>query len=116
MPAATYDFEIEQGATFSLSFRWKDDAGVPIPLTGYTARMQVRASVSAPVPLLELSVANGRLVIDAPAGRVTIALDPATTAAMAWKRGVYDLELVSPAGDVVRLVSGAVTVSREVTR
>lgn len=116
MPAAAHDFEIEQGASFALAFVWKDGDGIPVPLTGYKARMQVRASVSAPVVLLELTTENGLLVIEPAAGRVAIALDPVTTAAMTWKRGVYDIELVSPTDSVARLVAGSITVSREVTR
>ena len=116
MPAAAYDFEIEQGATFSLVFTWKDETGAVIPLTGYTARMQVRSSVSSPDVLLDLTTENDRLVIDEPNGQVTIALTPVVTAAITWRKGVYDLELVSPTGDVKRLVAGNVTLSREVTR
>lgn len=116
MAAARYDFEIEQGTTFVLAFSWKDEAGTPIPLTGYTARMQVRHSVSAEEVLLDLTTENDRLVIDELNGRVTIVLDPVVTAAITWRKGMYDLELVSPTGGVKRLVEGAVTVSREVTR
>lgn len=116
MPAIKYDFEIEQGADFSLAFRRKGDDGDPIPLTGFTARMQVRANVASNTVLLELTTENERLVIDENDGRVTIALDAETTAAVNWRRGVYDLELVSPGGSVTRLVEGAITVSKEVTR
>lgn len=116
MPAAKYDFEIEQGASFALAFVYKDSSGGPVNLTGYTARMQIRASVSASGVLLDLNTDNGRLVLSHAAGRVAIELDPATTAAFAWRKGVYDLELVSPSGGVVRLVEGQITVSREVTR
>ena len=42
--AAVYDITIEQGATFRLSLVWKDSSNVPVNLTGYTARMQVRRS------------------------------------------------------------------------
>ena len=117
MPAIKYDFEIEQGAAFALVFRRKDDAGGPIPLTGYTARMQVRANVAAQDVLLELTTENGRLVIDEANGEAAIALDADTTAACTWRKGVYDLELVPPDGkNVIRLVEGQITVSREVTR
>ena len=38
------------------------------------------------------------------------------SAALDFNSAVYDLEIVSPAGVVTRLVQGTVTLSREVTR
>lgn len=116
MPAAQHDFTIEQGATFTRAFRWLDATGNVVDLTGFTARMQVRANVASPDVLLELTTANDRLVIEPTLGRVSISLDATTTAAITWRKGVYDLELVSGAGEVTRLVAGQITVSREVTR
>lgn len=116
MGAAAYDFTIEQGATLILPFVWKDSAGVPINLTGYTARMQIRASKTSTAVLLSATTADNTLQITAADGKVTIVLPEATTAAITWRRGVYDLELVSAGGVVTRLVEGAVAVSREVTR
>lgn len=116
MPAAQYDFTIEQGATTTLMFAYKDNDGVAISLTGYTARMQVRSNIASPDVLLALTTENDRIVIDGAEGRVALALDAETTAAITWKRGVYDLELVSPSGGVTRMLYGAITISREVTR
>ena len=46
MAAAQYDILIEQGATFSRTFVWKDSSEVAVDLTGYTARMQIRKTKS----------------------------------------------------------------------
>lgn len=116
MPASEYDLSIEQGATYQIAFTYKDDAGVAQDLTDYTARMQVRASVSAPDVLLELTTENGRIAISGAEGRIDLVLTAAITTGITWSRGVYDLEIVSPAGEVRRLLRGRVTVSREVTR
>ena len=116
MAAASYDFEIEQGATLSKSFVWKSSDGVVIPLTSYTARMQIRASVSSPDILLELSTSNGLISITPNEGKITLTVGPTTTAAITWSRGKYDLELTSPAGVVTRLLYGDITISKEVTR
>jgi hypothetical protein len=51
-----------------------------------------------------------------PPGVIAITVTAAQTAAMAWKHGVYDLELVSPNGTVERLLKGDVVVDFEVTR
>jgi hypothetical protein len=116
MPAAQYDFAIEQGATTIRSFVWKSSDGTPVDLTGYAARMQVRRSVSAADVLLEASTFNNRIQLDPLAGRITLVLPADVTAAINWTRGRYDIELVSPDGDVTRLVQGEITVSKEITR
>lgn len=114
MPAANYDFEIEQGATLSKTFVWKDSTGWPIPLTDYTAKLQVRKNATSDA-LMTLSTEAGTIVIE-PKGKVRLKLSAAETSAIAWTRGKYALELTSPDGDVTRLVSGEITVSKEITR
>lgn len=116
MPAGTHDFEIEQGASFRLQFAWKDSAGTAVNLTGYTARMQVRASTSAPDVLLELTTVNGYITLGGIAGTVTLTLPATVTAGLDWRRGKYDLELVATDALVTRFMQGQVSVSREVTR
>jgi hypothetical protein len=116
MPAAKYDFTIEQGATFSIGFAWKSDDGIAVDLTGYTARMQVRQSVGSPDVLLDATTENGLLSISAAQGRVNLQLPAGVTAAITWRRGRYDLEVEAPDGTVTRLIEGSINVSREVTR
>lgn len=116
MPAAQYSFTIEQGTTTVRPLVWKSSDGTPVDLSGYTARMQVRRSVSAADVLLEASTSNDRIQLDPLAGRVTLVLQADVTAAINWTRGRYDIELVSPDGDVTRLVQGEITVSKEITR
>jgi hypothetical protein len=115
MSAATLDLIIEQGATYVREFRWLTD-GVPVNLTGYTAKMQVRETAASADVLLEASTANGKIAIAADAGRVTITLSATETAALEWRSGKYDLELTSPSGTVYRLLKGYVEVSQEVTK
>jgi hypothetical protein len=116
MAAASYDFTIEQGTTLSQIFVWKTSDGVVIPLTGYSARMQVRASIASPDVLLELTTTNGLIIITPNDGKIELRCTPSVTSAITWSRGKYDLELVSPAGVVTRLLYGNISVSKEVTR
>lgn len=124
MAAARYDFIpndegspfIEQGASFNVPLVWKDSNGVLVNMTGYTARMHVREAIDDPVILMELTTQNGRIAIDAPTGTIRLLLSATETAAITWVRGVYDLELVDPAGVVTRLLQGQLRVSKEVTR
>jgi len=116
MAAANYDFEIEQGATLIKPIVWKDSAGVPVNLAGYSARMQVRRSASSDDVLLEMTTQNGKIQIAAATGTVTLVFGATTTAAINWRRGKYDLELVSADGTVTRLIEGEISVSPEITR
>jgi hypothetical protein len=115
MAATTYDILIEQGATFSQVITYKDN-GVAVNLTGYTARLQVRATLESASTLIELTTANGRIALGGAAGTITLTIAAADTAALTAGRGVYDLELVSGSGIVTRLLQGVATISRNVTR
>lgn len=116
MSAATYDFEIEQGSTLIKPIVWKDSSGNPINLAGYSAKMQVRQSVSSEDVLLELSSANSKISMGTTNGTLTLLLSATETAAITWRTGRYDLELTSSGAVVTRLLQGTITISREVTR
>lgn len=116
MPAATYNFQVEQGTTLIKPIVWRDSSGNPVNLTGYSAKMQARSSVTSDEVLLELSTANGKIVIVPLEGKLTLTMSPAVTSAMTWRRARYDLEITAGDGNVTRLIEGEITVSREVTR
>lgn len=86
----------------------------PVDLTGHTARMSIKDKKGG-TELLSLTTVNGRLEIDTVDKSIGISLSAADTAALTWKKGVYDLEMVSGAGVVTELLSGSVTVTTEVT-
>jgi hypothetical protein len=88
----------------------------PVNLSAYIGRMSVRSSVNSDTELLSLTSGAGDIVIDDVAKTITIVISAAVTAAITWRKGVYDLELESGSGVVTRLLEGSVTVSREVTR
>lgn len=118
MSAATLDnpLLIEQGATFRQTFTWQTGSpSVPVDLTGYSAHMQVRDAPGTLPVLLDLSTANGGIVLGGTAGTVTLYASATTTAALAWSKGRFDLDLTAPNGDVIRLLQGGVVVSPEVT-
>jgi hypothetical protein len=113
---ATYDLTIRQGATWVQALRWEDSASVPVDLTGYTARMQVRPVVQSPTVIISLTTENGRITLGGATGNITLNLDAETTAAIEQPNGVYDLELESADGTVTALLGGRVRFPREVTR
>jgi len=111
----SYDLCLHQGATFNKRITWKSD-GALVNLTNWTARMQIRATTEAATALIELTTANGRIALGGAAGTITLTISATDTAALTAGRGVYDLELVSPAGLVTNLMGGVVTILRNITR
>lgn len=94
----------------------KADNGVPFDLTGYIARMQVRATIASASALIDLTTANGGIVLGGTAGTIRVIITAAATAALTISEGVYDLELIPADLSVRRLLQGTVTVSKEATR
>jgi tRNA threonylcarbamoyladenosine modification (KEOPS) complex Pcc1 subunit len=115
MAAGIYNVEIDQGCTWSVSITWNDALGAPINLTGYTAAMQIRESVSSPAVALSLTESSG-ITLGGSAGTIVITISATQTNALGANfSGVYDLELTG--GTIVtRLIQGKVTVSAGVTQ
>ena len=86
----------------------------PVDMTGMTARMAIKDKVGG-TELLRLDTTNGGLTIDPDVCAITMTISAEQTELMAWKRGVYDLEVVDSLGAVHMLLSGKVTVAPEVT-
>jgi len=108
------DLDCWQGANFDYQLTWTV-AGSAVNVTGYSARMQVRQYAESTATVLSLVNGTG-ITLGGTAG--TIALSAVATATSAIEAGqyVYDLELVSGAGYVTRLVEGSFIVYAEVTR
>jgi len=88
----------------------------PVDLLNYTARMQIRSKLTSDAVILELTTANGGVVIDNTAKTVTILMSAAQTAALNFSTAVYSLELVLSGTEVVPFCGGTLTLVPEVTR
>lgn len=87
----------------------------PVDLGSYTkARMTIRDRVGG-TALMELTSDDGDIVINDTTKKITVTISDEDTAAITWKRGVYDIEIESDDGSVIRLDWGTVEVSREIT-
>lgn len=116
MPAAKIKLKIEQGATFRQSLDWKSN-GIPVDLTGYSARMQMRNPIDSPVIIHELTTENGGInFLDVQNGQIELFISATNTSSFAFDSCVYDLEMVASNGDVFRLLEGEISLSKEVTR
>ena len=114
MKPGKYNFVCPQGATFSKQLTWEID-DVPVDLTTYTARMQVREKYSSANPTVSLTTENGGITLGGIDGTIDIDISSTTTAGIVAKEYVYDLELVS-SSVVTRLIEGKFIVTPEVTR
>ena len=129
--AASFSLTVTRGSTWEDEFLYVDEDGQPYDLTDFDARMQVRlpdgrygTSTSATL-VMELTTANGRLIIDTPDGgtvpnRVRIVVDAADTSDLnplndRRARLVYGVELVRD-DYILPLVNGNITVLGEVVR
>lgn len=93
--APILNFErIKQGATFLRTMLFKSN-GVPINLTGFSARMQFRRRLASGELIYEANTVNGTIELDAN-GYMVINI-PASQTAL-WPVGdiVYDCELTYP--------------------
>lgn len=116
MTASKYDITIEQGATFKLPLTYTA-AGVPVNISGWSIRMQVRESYKHGITL-DLTNANLGVRATPTLGKFVVYATDEQTAGIPFTRGVYDLELVIPAAtpEVIRLLQGKVSITREVTQ
>lgn len=86
----------------------------PALLPGFEARMSIKDRAGG-TELLRLDTDNTRITLDDTLGTVLLTVSATDTAALTWTKGVYDLEMVSPAGEVTAILTGTVTVKKEVT-
>tara|TARA_R110000782_G_scaffold168479_1_gene260523 strand:+ start:58 stop:432 length:375 start_codon:yes stop_codon:yes gene_type:complete len=124
MAAGNYSFTIEQGTTFTRVFKYKDENGAPVDLTGYDVRMQIRSSYDSAV-LASLTSGSGDFVVSVPPdaaegvtdkNQIKLTISANNTAAYTFDQALYDIELESGTGVVTRLLQGKIKLSREVTK
>ena len=111
MAAGTYNFVLDQGATFSRQLTVKDD-GSAMNLTGYSVASKMRSTHDSSTVVGTFTCT----ISDATAGEITMQMTNSTTAAIEEGIYVYDLEITNSAGTVTRLMEGNITVNPEVTR
>ena len=111
MAAGTYNFVLDQGATFSRQLTVKDD-GSAMNLTGYSVASKMRSTHDSGTVAGTFTCT----ISDATGGEITMQMTNSTTAAIEEGMYVYDIEITNSAGTVTRILEGTVTVNPEVTR
>lgn len=122
MVPGKYDITIYAGGTYNVGLTAKNSDGIAVSFSKYTSMlMQIRPPWALTEtqllnpPLLELTLANGRLVVSADGETLSIILPVTVTENLSFTEGYYDLEMVI-AGDpdiVDKFLYGKVTVKKE---
>lgn len=108
---------IHQGETYHHNWQYRDPiTKAPINLTGYIARLQMRAAPSAVTVLYEATTANGVITLDAPLGLVKLKIPAVSNSAWTFFAAGYDLEIQAATGEVDKLGWGRVRIKPEYTR
>ena len=129
MAAGLYTFTIEQGATYTSEIQWKNAANTAVDLSGYTAKMQIRAeqnststayltlNTSASVVTTGICLSGSSGTGNVNEGKIAITITAGSTGLLDFgtdEMGYYDLEMTK--GNVVtRLLQGKVKLSKQVT-
>lgn len=132
--AAAANLTIQAGSTWTQTFvctyktagSW-GAAGAPVDFTGWSARMQVRASLQAATPLLAADSTSAapapRMSVDGAAGKVSLTVEAVDTSPLCptnkptnltW--GVEMFQNLAGVEQVMPLLQGTLTVMPEVVR
>ena len=111
MAAGTYNFTLEQGATFNRILTLQENSSA-MNLTGYSVASKFRSTHDSSTVVGTFTCT----ISDAANGKITLSMTNSTTSAVEEGIYVYDLEITSGAGAVTRVLQGNITVTPEVTR
>ena len=88
----------------------------PIPITGYTAQMQIRETLESTTVLHEMTTANGGIIIDPINYTISLNISSAVTGTFNFDSAVYSCELTDNQSNVIPFLSGSISLVKEVTR
>ena len=110
---------INQYATWSIVITYTDSDGVPISLSGATAKFQIRDKAdSLQLGITQSANGNGSLVnmSNGASGEVTVLITDEDTATLTPGSYLYDLLITKADGVAIRLIEGSAKVSAGVSR
>ena len=97
MPAANYNFTLEKGTAFVISFEYKDNNENVIDLTNWVARLRWKDNNDVIKTFITDTRSSEYEFIITPAdGKISLKIPASQTAAYNFTSAVYDLELQEP--------------------
>ena len=122
MPAAEYNFPIEKGAVFHISFEYKDSTGAIIDLTNWCARLSIE-SIDANQPVTtttfvtQTTIPEYSFTTEPSTGKIVLQLPASTTQSFNFANAKYDLDLKAPnelypgsGPQIIKLLKGFIAV------
>lgn len=107
---ANFDLELYKGDYLPFRLILRDSAGVPIDLTGYTARAQIRDYIDSTV------VFEFALTITPTTGTIDVILNSPISSGLLPGSYIWDIQVTNPSGNTRTHIAGDVKVYDEVTR
>jgi hypothetical protein len=121
MAASKYDFTIEQGSSYKLSLKYKDNEDNIIPLTNYCARLVWKTNTGVIQTLYSSDPTNNnyKFYLDAANGQINLLFSASYTNSFNFTNAKYDLELQSPQDlyenggkYTIRVLYGTISISK----
>ncbi len=110
--SAKYDFDLDQGATFTRQLTLKDDSGEVVDITAYDFAGQIRTSAASGTIAGEFDFDDVN-----PSGGIFLwQMSSSVTADLPAQQCVYDVEMTLNDGSIIRLLEGFVNIKPNVTR
>ena len=118
MPAANYNFTLEKGTAFVISFEYKDNNENVIDLTNWVARLRWKDSESNITTFItDTRSSEYEFIITPTEGKISLKIPASQTAAYTFTSAAYDLELQEPndlysggGKKVFRILEGTISV------
>lgn len=129
MTALKYNFDLDQGGTFSRTFKWLDAKGDPKDLNGWLGRMQIRSSYLG-TPFVDLTTENEKILLsdsyiriimdEGDSSSLPFTIDPSKNIPNPTVQFYYDLFLSTPIGYTphksIKFMRGIITLYGSITR
>lgn len=105
------NLQIDQGSDFVRTMTVVDNNNIPVNLTNYTFRGQMRKSYTA-----NTSIDFTIVPISAATGTLSMSLSNANTSTLSINNYVYDVEIIDPYLRVYRVLEGTISINPNVSR
>lgn len=101
---------VDQGADYTTVLAIKDDNGLALDISGFTANAMIRKTFSSS------NSVSFQTVVTGPTGQITLTLPASNSSAMTPGRYVYDVSMTDILNKKTRVIEGILTIAAAVTK
>jgi len=110
--AGKTNIAFDEGCDLDIDWTWTDEAGDPIPLDGYVAKMHVKEKLDGDI-IIDWSQ---YLTVNEVVGTVRLTIPACQLEDIGINAGVYGIKLFSPDGKVFPFLKGTIKINQEIVR